>query len=115
MKMVNVTIRRSPMMELPLTVGEHEVPVLQAVHGDSGVTVVGSAPDAHTPDAGMEYDRLRRQYGMDRDRNQTYAEIVYGRGPAQLEAALDKSDKASRPVVTHEPLDATGMFTQGAA
>lgn len=96
MKLVNVLVSRGKMMSVPRVVGEHEVPVLQSVHGENAVHVTGEAGEAPAPDAQDEYERLAQVYGIDRDRNATHVEIVYGRGPAQLAAVLAAQDHKPR-------------------
>lgn len=93
MRLVTVLIRRSPMMSVPKVVGEHEVPVLKAVHGDGAIQVEGDAGEYEVEDAASEYERLALVYGVHVDRKQSYVEIVYGRGPAQLAAALGTGGK----------------------
>lgn len=88
MKLVKVLVSRGKMMTVPKTIGAHEVPLLQSVHGDAAVHIVGPAGECEAPDAAEEYGRLQRVYGLDRDRKMTHVEIVYGRGPAQLAAVL---------------------------
>lgn len=86
---VRAEIMRDALCKVTRDVGAHEVAVLQAVHGDAAVQVIDE--DLGTvivDDPAEEYSRLASRYGMDRERRQNYVEIAYGRGPAQLAAAL---------------------------
>lgn len=96
MKLVHVQVMRGKMMGVPRTVGEHEVAVLQAVHGDTAVRVLGDAGYAPTPDATEEYERLGLAYGVHNDRGASFVELAFGRGPAQLAAMLAASDDRKR-------------------
>lgn len=92
-KKVRVEVMRDPLCKISLEIGEHEVAVLQAVHGDAAVTVMEEIADTRpVDDAAEEYSRLAQLYGYDNERRQTYAEIAYGRGPAQLSAALKAAE-----------------------
>lgn len=86
---VRVEVIRDALCKVSTEVGEHEVAVLQAVHGDAAVHVVDEAVGVvAVDDVAEEYGRLARYYGVDNERRQSYVEIAYGRGPAQLAAAL---------------------------
>lgn len=98
MKLVKVLVSRGKMMAIPRIVGVHEVPVLQSVHGEAAVHVVEDAGECASPDPAEEYGRLQRVYGVDADRNATHAELVYGRGPAQLAAVLAEDAPRGRRV-----------------
>lgn len=96
MKLVKVLVSRGKMMALPRTVGAHEVAVLQSVHGEAAVRVMGEAGECPAPDASEEYERLARFYGVDAERKATHVELVYGRGPAQLAAVLAEDSRPAR-------------------
>lgn len=92
-KRVKVKVMRDQLCLVSRAVGEHEVPVLQAVHGDAAIDVIGDAPSVMTVhDVGEEYQRLAQRYGFDNERKQSFAEIAYGRGQAQLAAALKAAE-----------------------
>lgn len=90
---VRVEVMRDPLCKISKEVGAHEVAVLQAVHGDAAVTVADeNAGTIAVNDAGEEYGRLAQLYGFDNERRQAHVEIAYGRGPAQLSAALKAAE-----------------------
>ncbi len=90
---VRAEIIRDALCKVTRDVGAHEVAVLQAVHGDAAVHVIDDdVGTVSVDDPADEYTRLASRYGMDRERRQSYVEIAYGRGPAQLAAALKAAE-----------------------
>ena len=60
-----VSVHRDITTTVQTQVAEHEIPILQAVHGDSNV-YPGEPTGAQTAvEASTEYDRLVRKYGDD--------------------------------------------------
>lgn len=114
---VKVKIMRDQLCQVSRDVGEHEVAVLQAVHGDASVEVVGDADSTMSvEDVGTEYLRLVSRYGVDNERKQSFAEIAYGRGPNQLAAALRSAEvvvKRSAPPSRKSAPPASGSGGQG--
>lgn len=97
---VKVKVMRDQLCTVSRDVGAHEVAVLQAVHGDAAVDVLGDADGVMTiNDVAEEYQRLATRYGFDNERKQSYAEIAYGRGNAQLAAALKSAQVKKQPAV----------------
>lgn len=99
MKAEVVHVRLSELHTQQLVVPPWEVPVLQAVHGDADVQVVGSVTlDRELPEPTAEYERLERRYGRDSKSEQAYVAMVYGQfgaGIANLERAmLDAHERA---------------------
>ena len=100
---VLVLVTRDMTETIPATVFVHEVPILQAIHGDSGVSVsqdaekimacttegcilpgerekqVGRMLATEELDSGEEYQRLVQRYGQHTDVPIPYVEYVHGR------------------------------------
>lgn len=102
---VLVTINRGITTKTPVLVWEHEIPILEAIHGEGTVMVVEkpaalldegfkanrrmpeiTAPSTHLGlgdvfdgDPRAEYDRLSALYGMHAELKLTNCEYVYGR------------------------------------
>jgi hypothetical protein len=76
-----------------------EIPVLQAVHGDDAVKVVGNVDiDSELPDPALEYERLAERYPN--PTGPTYVAQVYGsQGPgiARLAEAMERSGARQTP------------------
>jgi len=73
-------------MQIPTEVAEHEVPILEAIHGRGAVTVLETydeGAEVESPDA--EHARLRRKYTR---QNTNPVLSVFPRGPSDLAAAL---------------------------
>ena len=100
---VLVLVTRDMTETIPATVFIHEVPILQAIHGDGGVKIA-THPDkimaattegcilpgerekqiermlaSEDIDSGEEYQRLVQRYGMHSDVPIPYVEYVHGR------------------------------------
>lgn len=92
MRLVNLRVTRNEREVMPLTVPSWEVDVVRAVHGPEQVEVMGEIEDAREyPEAGQEYDRLSRRYGVDRDENGQggpFVAQVYGGNAHQRLAQL---------------------------
>ena len=100
---VLVLVTRDMTETIPATVFVHEVPILQAIHGDSGVSVSPNAEKimacttegcilpgerekqvermlaTEELDSGEEYQRLVQRYGQHSDVPIPYVEYVHGR------------------------------------
>lgn len=83
LNMVRVPIERDRMVVVDAEVGEHEVAVLQAVHGEqvlaAGIrpSVDESGPRTMNVDPTEEYHRLARLYGRDKESGRPYVDIAY--------------------------------------
>lgn len=82
-----VTVTNDPATKVPTEVYEHEVPVLEAIHGIGNVEIVdGKSEEVEvvefTPEA--EFDRMLRKYGT---KNEGKVRSVYG-GPNALAQEL---------------------------
>jgi hypothetical protein len=84
-----VPIRRDPMEVILAVVGEHEIPILESVHGDRvGLDAVEATPDLMTiDDPQVEWERLARVYGRAKDTQQHHVAAVYGH-PRRFEEDL---------------------------
>ena len=100
---VLVLVTRDMTETIPATVFVHEVPILQAIHGDSGVSISPNAEKimacttegcilpgerekqvermlaTEEIDSGEEYQRLVQRYGQHSDVPIPYVEYVHGR------------------------------------
>ncbi|MFC4727145.1 hypothetical protein [Coralloluteibacterium thermophilus] len=85
-KILTVVVTRDQMAKLPTEVFEHELPILQLLHGgENKVKVVDSQTWAGDElDARTELERLRNKYDK---RNLQVVDRVYPRGVADLKAA----------------------------
>lgn len=86
-KEVVVVVTKDPMMKTPVTVYEHEVLVLQEVHGEDAVEVKEEyevyVPEGFT--AADEYERMLAKYGFRLQRNQPHPVVaIWGKGPQAL-------------------------------
>lgn len=74
-----VPIRRDMAETLLVDVGEHEIPVLQAVHGEQiKLDAIDATPDEVTiDDPRIEYERLARLYGEEPKSGRSYVDLAY--------------------------------------
>ena len=75
-----IPIRRDMAETLLVDVGEHEIPVLLAVHGEGKVQMELIAPtdDVLTiEDPKVEYERLGRLYGVDAQTGRRFVDVAY--------------------------------------
>jgi hypothetical protein len=75
-----VPIRRDMAETLLVDVGEHEIPVLIAVHGEGKVQteLICATDDVATiDDPKIEYERLGRLYGVDAQTGRRFVDIAY--------------------------------------
>jgi hypothetical protein len=79
--MMLVIIDRGPMEKIPRHVAEHEIPLLEMIHGGGSVRDSGEPIDAvreiDSPEA--EYERLLNTYGDDEKSGMPLVERVHGR------------------------------------
>lgn len=76
-----VPIRRDMAETLLVEVGEHEIPILVAVHGEEKVKTgqIDATVDEMTiEDPRVEYERLVRLYGDNADTRRAYVDEAYG-------------------------------------
>ncbi|MGI9335772.1 MAG: hypothetical protein ACR2RL_21710 [Gammaproteobacteria bacterium] len=74
-------IIRDPMEHALMKVRVHELPILEAVHGEGNVQRADNPPapdDYHEVEPRAEYARLERHYGL-YSKDQSFTEFVYGR------------------------------------
>jgi hypothetical protein len=91
-----VTFQRDETTSMPTLVGDWEVPILEAKHGEERLTVGELKAFENRPwpeDAKSEMQRLNMAYGnaISGDNPQTWAERVYGvgsQGVRNLESAI---------------------------
>lgn len=75
-----VPIRRDMAETLLVDVGEHEIPVLVAVHGESAVQselIVEADEVRSIEDPRSEYERLANLYGRDPESGRAYVDLAY--------------------------------------
>lgn len=75
-----VPIRRDMAETLLVDVGEHEIPVLDAVHGPGKVQheqIVPTTDVATIDDPRSEYERLGRLYGVDQQTGRRFVDVAY--------------------------------------
>lgn len=85
-----VPIRRDMAETLFVDVGEHEIPILAAVHGEARVQTdqIEATPELREIEsARIEYERLSRLYGIDPTSGRAYVDVVYTT-PRQFEQDL---------------------------
>lgn len=96
-----VTIQRDPMVKIPTTIYEHELPIIQELYGEDHVEVLKrQLVRVDYFDADTEYDRLVRKYAMSQDK--MIVRKVLGSNPRQLaqEAGLDYSPRSGKHKAT---------------
>ncbi len=109
-KRVFATVKRDMTDETPVTVFEHEIPILEEIHGEGAVTVIDEknydemqivVPQLKEPiDANAELSRLMSVYGAHAEIPMSNVEVVYGKnqlkrfalaaGAKRAEAWLEK-------------------------
>lgn len=95
-KFAQVIIHRDPMTKIPKEVLPWEVPIYRAQYGDEKVEILGEVEREYEAlEPAEEYSRLRQQFGIEPDTKQSFADIVYGRGAAGVDA-LEKAMKAGK-------------------
>lgn len=75
-----VPIRRDMAETLLVDVGEHEIPVLLAVHGEAAVQseqIVEAGEVRNIDDPKSEYERLANLYGRDPENGRAYVDLAY--------------------------------------
>jgi len=100
-KTIHVRVRRDQMTRIDTVIYAWIVPILEAVHGDDHVTVIGKGSHevAKLPDAGEEFSRLCSVYGFEQKTEHPWAEVVYGKGKKgirKLSKAMRKAIKAEK-------------------
>lgn len=107
MKLYNVSIRRDAHTTTPVTVAEHEVAILQTIHGAENVhNADGKRIDEHpltdayaageVKESEDEFARLASKYGAD-DKGELFVEQVYGKKATKgLEKAMAEIAKAAK-------------------
>lgn len=92
MRRVKGLVVRGPMEKVPFDVYEHEVPILQAIHGEGNIEVdEGSRyEDDAEYDATAEYERLSQRYGDNSEQGMAWVQYLYGlRSSGQLDNFWD--------------------------
>lgn len=102
---VLVTVRRSMMEVTPQTVYSHELPLLEAKHGEGNVTLIDELPEGvdptpyektHELDVDAEWDRLDMVYGKHPEMSMPLIEFVFrGERAALAKAGLKDAEKAT--------------------
>jgi hypothetical protein len=100
-KYVVVKVRMSEVTTRQVAVPPWEVPILQAIHGDSVEVVDETVVDRELPDARDEYKRLADRYSRQKDENQSAVAQVYG----LFEQGISKLEKAISEAETDEDAD----------
>lgn len=78
-----VMVTRDPMMKVPTTVLDHEIPILIALHGEENVAIVETRKVKLTNvSPGSEYDRLTSKY--EKSSVAGVVQAVYGNNPSLL-------------------------------
>lgn len=75
-----VPIRRDMAETLLVDVGEHEIPVLIAVHGENAVQteLIDATDEVRTiEDPKAEYERLANLYGRDPESGRAFVDLAY--------------------------------------
>jgi hypothetical protein len=96
-KFNTLEIRRNESTTVRTTVPAWEVPLLQALHGQMNVNILGTeVRNAEVPDAETEFQRLEGRYGRTRQEDGSvgmpYAQAVFGQfmpGIMALERMID--------------------------
>ena len=76
-----VPIRRDMAETLLVNVGEHEIPILVAVHGEDKVKtgqIDATVDEMAIEDPRIEYDRLVRMYGENPKTGRAFVDEAYG-------------------------------------
>lgn len=81
MLMIKVHVQRGPLETIPKTIPVHEAELLRQLYGEAAVAPVGEPfQDGRViDDVALEYERLGKAYGRDRDVNMPVVQAVYGR------------------------------------
>lgn len=82
-KKISILIQRSPMENIAKTVWAHEIPVLEAIHGEGKIKVnpdgqIYQSEDLLNVADESEYSRLARAYGRHKERGISNVEHVFG-------------------------------------
>ncbi len=101
LKYETVLVKRSETTEVQETIGQWEVPLMKAVHGEDAVTHVRDVLiDREPPAAGAEMQRLLNRYRRSRNDDGSqgipYAHMVYGQmGLSRLQQAIQAAVQAA--------------------
>lgn len=97
MRYAVVRLTRSEAQERVSEFRPWEVDILSMVHGPEKVEMVGEKDDGKPyPDAESEYGRLVAKYKSPEGSNTSYAQMVYGVGPAKLAKVLRDAEQDAK-------------------
>lgn len=90
MRYVMVRVERNEHLAIARPVAPWEIPVLELVHGQEKIIVVGDEfIDRELPDAGAEFDRLSARYGEHVPTETAYSVMVFGQAPKGIQAIAE--------------------------
>lgn len=117
MRYVMVKLTRSEAAERISEFRPWEVPILQLIHGDELVTVVGEVDydKIAYPDAQAEYERLETKYKGPEGSDVSYCRQVYGIGSARLYKAIQEAETeaSERDAIPYEPAPVIDLSNKG--
>lgn len=112
--LLSVTVNRDITAKPRTQVGEHEIPILKAIHGEDNVFVHGPVGEATAIDIDREVDRVQRKFGKeavfdaygaraDRDIRRTLSEVSVGtvedsQSAIRLDGPDTKTDALGNPI-----------------
>ena len=106
---VNIVLVRHAMEQVSVQVLPHEIPILQAIHGEDNVDVNGKTGIMREVDAGEEYERLVRRYGEGED-GQPVVHAVYGHmREGRIQTAMDSGSQMVAGMSDDDPVEATQL------
>lgn len=113
LKLHTVEVVRDPMTKIGTQVLDHEIPILEALHGADNV-IIRSTEDVQVSDidAGTEYDRLMRKYERSNEGGDI-VQKVYGQTPRELAEEMGLPYKTARGV-RQARQQAGSVFVDGA-
>jgi len=88
MKLFRCVIVRDPMEKIVREIFAHELPILQAMHGESAVVIEEEIEASLDRDPSSEYQRLEGLYGLHPEAGVPWVQVVYG---LEMEGRLAKA------------------------
>lgn len=117
MRYVMVKVTRSEAAERVSEFRPWEVPILQLIHGDELVHVVGEVDydKIPYPDAQAEYERMETKYRAPEGSDASYCRQVYGIGAARLHKAIQEAEQeaSERDPIAFEPAPVLDIGNKG--
>jgi hypothetical protein len=109
MRRVICNVRHNELLTQKQDYPPWELPILRLIHKDQVEELETIQTADPVPDPGIEFERLQRRYGFDKETHQPRVEIVYGSAPLGVQRLaeamkLDLEQQAEADEIMHGPV-----------